>query len=292
MPSNRAGAGITITYSGRQRPENRVAGPLAAQADIQLFCVGQQTGEGETAPAVNLPADQDAPVAARRFALRNPRTNVVIRRPAGTVMPWDSQTWPSAFVAVVSGQEGSSALAVALVVGRQDQPVRPTFAGVRFPGHPPIKSRPLYASLSTMRHLHVPYSDNCRWLPGWYAPAYTCALVIYPFGHGQSSYTTFAYRNLVHQIQSQSLSGQDRVDLDVQNQEAWGSETFELYLVCRLPAGEPPRQLKGFKNFFGLSPAGWSPLIVTLRTWIGNDPWPSGTPTPTVGSVPLGRPFR
>jgi len=233
---SRAGAGVTVTYSQGDGGHIAEAVQSAQQADVAIVCVGQQTGEGTDRSSLGLPGDQDSLINA--VAAANPRTMVVLYVGAGTLMPWLGQV-STALVAWYPGQENGNALASVL------------FGDVNPSGKLPV-TFPATASqvpANTTAQFpgtngHVSYSEKLlvgyRWYDASNAPP------LFPFGHGLS-YTTFAYSNLT--VGAVSPSGQVAIGLDVRNTgNRAGAEVVQLYLGFPAVAGEPPRQLKGFRK--------------------------------------------
>ncbi|MDB6121080.1 MAG: Beta-glucosidase [Pedosphaera sp.] len=236
--ASRAGPSVTTAYSQGDGGHIAQAVQLAQQSDIAIVCVGEQTGEGADRSSLSLPGDQDALINA--VAAANPRTIVVLYAGAGTLMPWIGQI-PAALVAWYPGQENGNALASVL------------FGDVNPSGKLPV-TFPTNASqvpASTPAQFpgingHVSYSEQLQIGYRWYDASNASPL--FAFGHGLS-YTTFAYSNLT--VGAVSPSGQAAIGLDLYNiGNRAGSEVVQLYLGFPPGAGEPPRQLKGFKKVF------------------------------------------
>lgn len=234
----RAGAGITVRYT--QGDGGNIAGAvsLAQSSDVAIVCVGQQTSEGSDRSSLSLPGDQDALVSA--VAAANPRTIVVLYCSSATLMPWSAQVAAS-LAAWYPGQENGRALASVL------------FGDVNPSGKLPV-SFPASASLvpaSTAAQFpgvsgHVAYSEGLQVGYRWFDAQNVAPL--YPFGHGLS-YSTFGYNNLT--IGAVSPAGQVQIQMDLTNTSALaGTEVAQLYLGFPALAGEPPKQLKGFKKVF------------------------------------------
>jgi beta-glucosidase len=250
--SNRAGAGITITYNQGDGGHANEAAQLAALADIAIVCVGQQTGEGGDRANLTLPDDQNALVSA--VAAANPRTIVVLYEGAGTVLPWIAQV-PAALSAWYPGEQGSAALARILFGDVNPSGKLP----VTFPAatnQVPANTAWQYPGTN----LQVTYSEGLLVGYRWYDAQNVTPL--FPFGHGLS-YTAFNYRNLA--ISPVTPGGRATVELDVQNSGGIaGVETVQLYLGFPAAAGEPPRQLKGFQKV-SLQPGATSHVAFNLN---------------------------
>src|SRR3954447_25377014 len=95
-------------------------------------------------------------------------------------------------------------------------------------------------------NLQVFYSEGLLMGYRWYDQSNVAPQ--FPFGHGLS-YTTFGYSNLT--VSAVSPSGQATIEMDVRNTGSRvGTEIVQLYLGFPGLAGEPPKQLKGFKKVF------------------------------------------
>jgi beta-glucosidase len=232
--SNRAGAGITISYSQGDGGNISQAVSLAQTSDVAVVCVGQQTCEGSDRSNLSLPNDQDALVSA--VAAANPRTIAVLYCSSATLLPWSSQLG-AALVAWYPGQENGNALAQVLfgdVNPSGKLPVTFPAAASQVPANTPAQ----FPGVSG----HVTYAEElavgCRWYDANGVPP------LFPFGYGLS-YTTFGYSNLT--VSAVSLSGQVQVGFDLTNTGSRaGAEVAQLYLGFPAAAGEPPKLLKGF----------------------------------------------
>jgi beta-glucosidase len=251
--SNRAGAGITITYNQGDNDTNSLSQAVAAaqQADVAIVCVGQQTGEGIDRVSLSLPPNQEELVNA--VAAVNAKTIVVLYEGAGTLMPWDSQV-AATLVAWYPGQENGTALASILfgdVNPSGKLPVTFPAAANEVPANTPAQF--------PGTNFQVFYSEGLFMGYRWYDASNIAPR--YPFGHGKS-YTTFAFSNLT--ISTVSPSGQITIGCNVRNTGTReGAEVAQLYLGFPGTAGEPPLQLKGFKKTF-LAPGASSDLSFNL----------------------------
>jgi beta-glucosidase len=249
----RAGLGVTVLYSQGDGGHIPQAVQLARASDVAVVCVGEQTGEGTDRASLGLPGDQDALVSA--VAAANPRTIVVLYADAATVMPWIAQV-AAALVAWYPGQENGNALASVLFGDVNPSGKLP----VTFPAttnQVPANTPAQYPGLSNQ----VNYSERLLMGYRWYDASNVPPL--FPFGHGLS-YTTFAYSNLT--VGAVTPSGQVAVGLDLQNTgNRTGAEVAQLYLGFPANAGEPPRQLKGFRKV--LLPPGTSPHLNFTLNW-------------------------
>jgi beta-glucosidase len=251
--SSRAGAGVSIVYNQGDGGYVSQAVQIAQQSDVAVVCVGQRTSEGADRTSLSLPNDQDALVSA--VAAANPHTIVVMYTEAGTLMPWAGQV-AAALVAWYPGQENGNALASVLfgdVNPSGKLPVTFPAAGNQIPAN----SSAQFPGVNG----HVSYSEQLQMGYRWYDANNVPPL--FPFGHGLS-YSTFAYSNLT--VGAANPSGQVRIELDVENTGSrTGAEVVQLYLGLPSAAGEPPKQLKGFRKI-SLAPSETAHVTFT-PTW-------------------------
>lgn len=221
----RARAGGAVSYSdGSSLAE---AAAAARRADVAVVVVSDEREEAEDLKCISLkcaaPGREDQDALIRRVAAANRNTVVVMQTGGPVLTPWRGgvaalvQAW-------YPGERGGTAVARVLY-GDTDP-------GGRLPVTFPItgvKAAKGGAVRYTER-LQVGYRRyNARRLP-----------VAYPFGFGLS-YTTFKYGNL-------KVRG-GKVQVTVRNTgRRTGTAVPQLYLTFPRPAGEPPRQLKGFKK--------------------------------------------
>ena len=265
--TNRAGAGITVSYSQGDGASVSAAALLASNSDVAIVCVGQQTSEGSDRGNLSLPNGQDALISA--VAAANPHTIVVIYSSSAALMPWANQVAGVLF-AWYPGQENGNALAQVL------------FGDVNPSGKLPV-TIPASASQVCANTAaqwpgllgHANYSEGLQVGYRWYDANNVAPL--FPFGFGLS-YTTFGYSNLT--VSAASPSGQVQIGFDLANTGArTGAEVAELYLGFPAAANEPPKLLKGFQKItltagqtqhvtFNLD---WEDLAIwdaTARGWI------------------------
>jgi beta-glucosidase len=251
--TSRAGAGVTVSYAQGDGASISQAAALAANSDLAIVCVGQQTSEGSDRSSLSLPNGQDSLISA--VAAANSNTIVVVYLSSSVLMPWANQAG-SILMAWYPGQENGNALAAVLfgdVNPSGKLPVTipaaanevPTSTAAQFPG-----------VLG-----HVSYSEGLQIGYRWYDANNVTPL--FPFGCGLS-YTTFGYSNLV--VSPVSPSGRVEIAFDLVNTgNTAGSEVPELYLGFPSAAAEPPKLLKGFQRIT-LSP-GQSQQVIFNLTW-------------------------
>jgi len=228
----------------------------AARAARTAVVVVSDDTESEAADraSLNLPSAQNELISA--VAAANPRTVVVIDAGAAVVMPWISQV-ASVVDAWYPGESNGTALA-AVLFGRVDPgghlPVTfpvglsqvPASSPSQFPGQ---NGRVLYSEGIDVGYR---YYDAKNETP------------LFPFGYGLS-YTHFSYSHLTvtpRQVQNGSANpgatscgcnGQSGRQVTVTARvtntgKVTGSDVAQLYLGDPASAGEPPRQLKGFRK--------------------------------------------
>jgi beta-glucosidase len=241
-------------------PDVSAAVAAAQSAQTAVVVVSDDTeSEATDRPGLNLPSAQDELISA--VAAANPHTVVVIDAGAPVAMPWLSSV-ASVVDAWYPGQSSGTALADVLF-GKVDPsghlPVTfptglsqvPASSAEQFPG---VNGQVLYNE-----GLDVGYR---------YYNA-TSETPLFPFGFGLS-YTKFAFSRL--HVQSSDVNGVSdvRVSATIRNTGGVaGADVAQLYLGDPAAAGEPPRQLVGFKRVY-LKPGASAQLEFTVTprdTW-------------------------
>ena len=251
------------------------AAVTAAKAAQTAVVVVSDDTESEAADraSLNLPSAQNELISA--VAAANPHTVVVVDAGAPVVMPWISQV-ASVVDAWYPGESNGTALA-AVLYGQVDP------AGhlpVTFPvdlSQVPASSPSQFPGTGGQ----VQYSEGIDVGYRYYDAGNETPL--FPFGYGLS-YTSFSYSHLTvtpGQVQNASSnpgttscgcngqgSRQVTVSATVTNTgKVAGSDVAQLYLGDPAAAGEPPRQLKGFRKIT-LRPGQSTTVRFTLT---GND---------------------
>lgn len=220
-----ARAGGSVSYSDGS--SLTAAAAAARRADVAVVVVSDAREEAEDLKCISLkcgaPGREDQDALIRRVAAANRNTVVVMQTGGPVLTPWRSKV-AGLVQAWYPGERGGTAIARVLYGDAEP--------GGRLPVTFPVANAKA-AKGGTVRYtekLQVGYRRyNARRLP-----------VAYPFGHGLS-YTTFKYSRL-------KVSG-NRVQVTVTNTgKRVGSAVPQLYLTFPRSAGEPPRQLKGFKK--------------------------------------------
>tara|TARA_R110002020_G_scaffold134252_28_gene299717 strand:- start:4084 stop:6537 length:2454 start_codon:yes stop_codon:yes gene_type:complete len=217
------------------------AADIAAKADIALVFIGRNgewDTEGSDLPAIELPGDQNALVAA--VAKANPNTIVVLQSGGPVEMPW-IDTVPGVLQAWYPGQEAGNAIADVLVGKAEPSGRLPQTYPLRWSDNPAYSQDPLvYPGQDGQVHyregLFIGYRhyDKQGIKP------------LFPFGFGLS-YTSFVYGPL--QVDTSRLkAGTVSVSLDVSNTgDRDGATVVQLYVAPHGNSGDrPEKELKGF----------------------------------------------
>jgi beta-glucosidase len=238
------------------KPSDLAPGIAAAVAAAQkassaVVVVSDDTeSEATDRPSLNLPSAQDELISAVTAA--NPHTTVVIDAGAPVVMPWLSQAG-AVLDAWYPGQSNGTALANVL------------FGNVDPSGHLPVT---FPASLSDVPASTTPqfpgingqvlYTEGLDVGYRWYDAQGITPL--FPFGYGLS-YTRFRFSGL--HVTPRRSDGVSNVTVSATITNAGkttgGADVAQLYLGDPMSAGEPPRELVGFKRVF--LPPGQSALL-------------------------------
>ena len=259
----RAGAPVPITleYSddaslfgsnvhlGWQPPDPAMTAAAVAAAkasDVAVVFVNDTTGEGSDRTGLGLPGDQDALI--RAVAAANRHTVVVLNTGGPVLMPWLDAV-SGVVEAWYPGQEDGNAIADVLFGDVNPSGKLPmTFPAGQRQGP---ASDPSQLGLSTQA-----YSEDLLVGYRWFDAMHQQPL--FPFGFGLS-YTSFR----LDRAQLQAGGGGATVTVRVSNTgRRAGAEVVQLYVAAPPAAGEPPRQLKGFRKV-SLGPG--ESTLVTFR---------------------------
>ncbi|HEX3614935.1 MAG TPA: glycoside hydrolase family 3 C-terminal domain-containing protein [Solirubrobacteraceae bacterium] len=245
----RAGAGVAVSgYSGT---DPTAAAAAAAAAQVAIVFASYPEGEGSDLTSISLPNNQDAMIEA--VAAANPNTIVVLNTGGPVLMPWLSSV-KSVIEDWYPGQDDGSAIAAVL------------YGDIDPSGHLPETFPTSLAATPTASPSQFPgvagkvdYSEGLDVGYRWYDAKNVTPL--FPFGYGLS-YTSFGFSDLkviTPQPVTNKTSGPDasagqgarvaRVSAVITNTGAVrGSDVVQLYIGDPQVAGEPPRQLEGFKR--------------------------------------------
>jgi beta-glucosidase len=310
-----AGQQYTLSISGQSSqllwgtpsalaPDINAAVSAAKSASAAVVVVSDDTeSEAADRPSLNLPSAQDELI--QDVAAANPNTIVVIDAGAPVAMPWLSQV-AAVLDAWYPGQTSGTSLA-SVLFGQTDP-------GGHLPVTFPASLTQVPASTTAQfpgNGSQVQYSEGIEVGYRWYDANNLTPL--FPFGFGLS-YTQFAFSNL--QVSPATVNGtQDvQVSATVTNTgQRAGSDVAQLYLGDPSAAGEPPRQLAGFRRVslasgasaqvsFTITPQqeswwddsanGWTQSDGTYNVYVGDSSALSSLPlqgTFTVAATPAAR---
>jgi beta-glucosidase len=247
-----ATAGMTVVDSANSNLAAAVA--AARSADVVIVMAGTLSEEGRDLPGIGLAQGQDSMIAT--IAAANPRTVVVLKDNASTLLPWIDRV-PAVLEAWFPGQEDgdivarllfglatpSGKLPVTFPKRESDLPARTPrqWPGVDSTGSAvPVPGTMLGGGPAT-----VEYSEGLGIGYRWFQA--NGVEPLFPFGHGLS-YTTFRLSGL----EVTPAVGGDApivVRLTVENTGARrGAEVPQVYLELPRTTGEPPRRLVGFQK--------------------------------------------
>jgi beta-glucosidase len=219
------------------------AAAAARLAQVAVVFVYQHLMEGEDAASLDLPANQNALVAA--VAAANPRTIVVLETGGPVRMPWEHavagvlEAW---YPGIRGGQvianllfgtvTPSGKLAVTFPRSESQLPRSTTII--------PSGFAPDNFSPDWRKPFDVRYSEGIAVGYKWFDQKHEEPL--FPFGYGLS-YAQFAYSALRASVKDRGLD----VEFTVSNtSRRSGAEIAEIYLTFPRGAGEPPKRLIGW----------------------------------------------
>uniref|UniRef100_A0A7S2IVB9 Probable beta-glucosidase G n=1 Tax=Haptolina brevifila TaxID=156173 RepID=A0A7S2IVB9_9EUKA len=244
----------------------RAAAATAAAADVAVVVVGSTSCEGADRSSVELPEGQLSYL--RAVAAAQPRTVVVLMAPGAVAVG----QWAEAVAAIVCfflpGQAQGTAVAN-ILSGTSNPSGR---LPVTFPtvDNQVGFSRSQYPGVAMPDGLQTNYAEKLAVGYRWYHATGTTPG--FCFGHGLS-YSTYTYGAL-----QASPTG---VAFTLTNSgTVAGAEVAQLYITFPSSAGEPPRQLKGFRKVLlqpgesatvtlPLGPRDFSIWDVAAHVWAG-----------------------
>ncbi len=251
--TNRAGAGVKITYNDGSDPQ--AAANAARSSNVAVVFVGDNESEGGDRADLALPNNGDQLIQA--VAAANPRTIVVLNAGAPVLMPWADgvqgivQAW-------YPGEEDGNAIA-AVLFGDVNPSGKLPVTFPRSAQDVAANTPQQYPGVDGVAH----YSEGV--FVGYRYADQNSIAPLFPFGYGLS-YTTFGYSNLSVTTGGQSAPYAATVGLDVTNTgQRAGAEVAQLYLgIPATNVPEPPRQLKGFQKVL-LQPGQTQHVTFTLN---------------------------
>jgi beta-glucosidase len=207
---------------------------LARKARTAVVFVSDFNSEGFDRPDLSLPGDDDALISA--VAAANPRTVVVLNTGGAVLMPW-LKSVEAVIEAWYPGEEDGAATA-AVLFGAVDPsgrlPITFPLSNSQVPTALPSRWPGIGGTVDYSEGLDIGYRyDEAEHL----SP-------LFPFGYGLS-YTSF-------RLFAPSLRvalNTDNLAMRVSNTgKRPGAEVVECYLEFPASAGEPPRQLRAFRD--------------------------------------------
>jgi beta-glucosidase len=219
------------------------AAATARSAQVAVVFVHQHLMEGQDAVNLDLPANQNALVAA--VAAANPRTIVVLETGGPVTMPWEHAV-AGILEAWYPGIRGGQAIANLLfgtvspsgklaVTFPRSEPQLPRPTTIIPPGPAPNNFSPDWR-----KPFDVRYSEGIAVGYKWFDEKHGEPL--FTFGYGLS-YAQFAYSALSASVRHGGLE----VGFTVRNTSGRsGAEIAEVYLTFPRGAGEPPKRLIGW----------------------------------------------
>jgi beta-glucosidase len=246
--ATRAGPRVAVrSYSGTDPAQ---AAAAAAKAQVAVVFASYSEREGSDLTSISLPRRQN--VMIKSVAAANPNTIVVLNTGGPVLMPWLSRV-KGVLEAWYPGQEDGTAIAAVL------------FGDIDPSGHVPETFPTSLSEIPTASRSQFPgvdgkvdYSEGLDVGYRWYDAKHVAPL--FPFGYGLS-YTSFSFKHLTVTPGSivNGTSGPDtsmgqgakaaKVTAVITNTgKVSGSDVAQLYIGDPAVAGEPPRQLEGFRR--------------------------------------------
>jgi len=250
-------ATVSLTVVADDLHDLSTAVAAARAADVVIVLAGTIAEEGRDRASIGLANGQDSMIVA--LAAANPRTVVVLKDNASSLMPWIDAV-PAVLEAWFPGQE-DGAIVARLLFGLATPsgklpvtfPVReadlPASAPTRWPGVDTAGAPVSVIStggFGSGMPTTVRYDEGLRMGYRWFdangiAPRF-------PFGFGLS-YTTFALTDLVVSPRLSNGTKPITVSVRVRNSgRRRGAEVPQVYLALPGSAGEPPKRLVAFEK--------------------------------------------
>jgi beta-glucosidase len=241
--------------------DNAAAAKLAKDSSLAIVFVTQPMREGQDAPTLSLPDNQDALVEA--VAAANPNTIVVLETGGPVTMPWAQhvkgivEMWypgiggAQALANILFGDVNPSGKLAVTFAKSDDQLPHPTVPGLSTDakttgddGHPDV------------RPFDLKYTEGAEVGYKWFEATHKQPL--FPFGFGLS-YTTYAYSGLTVDDAARS------VHFTVKNTGSYeGTEIAELYVALPSDANEHFKRLVGWQRV-KLAPGESKEVSITLN---------------------------
>ena len=208
----------------------------AKRSDTAVVFANNAQGEGMDRTTLGLPGDQDELIEA--VAAANRHTIVVLNNGGPVLMPWRHRV-DAVLQAWYPGQQFGAALA-AVLFGDSDPGGRlpVTFPADDRQGPAPPTRPERYPGVNGDQR----YDEGLLVGYRWYDQVGQRPL--FPFGYGMS-YASFRLRGLHVDVGRRAV----RISVDVKNtSRRAGSEVVQVYVASPAAAGEPPKQLKGYRK--------------------------------------------
>ena len=278
----KSSATTTLTVVADDRSNLAAAVDVARAADVAIVLAGTIAEEGRDRPSISLANGQDSVIAA--VAAANPRTVVVLKDNASTLMPWVDKV-PAVLETWFPGQEDGAIMArllfglatpsgklpVTFPMRESDLPASDAkrWPGVDTLGNAVSASAPASFGGSGMP-TRVEYSEGLRIGYRWFDA--NAIKPRFPFGYGLS-YTTFTLTNLAVSPRVASATTPITVSVRVTNTgKRRGAEVPQVYLGLPSDAGEPPKRLVAFRKVW-LEPGQSTTVRMTIDPRAASHPF-------------------
>ena len=264
----KSSANATLTVVADDRSNLAAAVDAARAADVAIVLAGTIAEEGRDRTSIALANGQDSIIAA--VAAANPRTVVVLKDNASTLLPWVDRV-PAVLEAWFPGQEDGDVVA-RLLFGAAEPSGRlpvtfprresdlPASEPRRWPGVDSL-GRPVAVTAQGNAPTSVTYAEGLAIGYRWFDARGVAPL--FPFGHGLS-YTTFRLSDLRVSPRVSDGTRPITVSFTVENTGTRrGAEVPQVYLGLPAATGEPPKRLVGFEKVW-LDPGARRTLRVAI----------------------------
>ena len=225
--------------------DNAAAAKLAKASSLAIVFVNQPMREGQDAPTLSLPDDQDALVEA--VAAANPNTIVVLETGGPVTMPWAEhvkgivEAWypgiggAQALANILFGEINPSGKLPVTFAKNDDQLPHPTV-----PGLDPHSKTTGDDQHHRVGPFDLKYTEGAKVGYKWFEATHRQPL--FPFGFGLS-YTTYAYSGLT--VDDAARTAHFTVKNTGQRE---GTEIAELYVELPSAANEHFKRLAGWQR--------------------------------------------
>jgi len=281
LAQSKSSATATLTVVADDRSNLAAAVDAAHGADVAIVLAGTIAEEGRDRPSIALANGQDSIIAA--VAAANPRTVVVLKDNASTLMPWIDAV-PAVLETWFPGQEDGAIMArllfglatpsgklpVTFPMRESDLPASDAkrWPGVDTLGAAVSASAPASFGGSGMP-TRVEYSEGLRIGYRWFDASSVKPRFAFGFG---LSYTTFALTNPSVSPRVASATTPITVSVRVTNTgKRRGAEVPQVYLGLPSDAGEPPKRLVAFRKVW-LEPGQSTTVRMTIDPRATNHP--------------------